>query len=306
MEIDRKLIGTIIALLAGIFLAGLYGIVFGQPVPVTVEVGEDAIHIQPDPIVVEVEAAPAGDLTGAAPAAAAYGLDYGTTHLYNLDLGGSLEVESTTTITGAVSMASTLAGSGAATFADDLTVSGCITVDQSGGDLALADDLDAGGGGTFVDDVTVTGVFTVDQSTADVSLADKLIVAGAVDLADTLAVESTMEVTGAVTLNSTLDVATAIQYGSGDLYPVGHATKSYEIEWGSEDITGTLNLDHGLTTVTWALCTLGQDPDDDAGDGAYCTVEVSGNAVTLKVWQDDWVTEATETDVTVHYLIIGE
>jgi hypothetical protein len=36
-----------------------------------------------------------------------------------------------------------------------------------------------------------------------------------------------------------------------------------------------------------------------------CTVTVSANVVTLKVWQDDFITAATETDVDVHWLVVG-
>ena len=73
----------------------------------------------------------------------------------------------------------------------------------------------------------------------------------------------------------------------------------------TESITGTATVSHGLTTVTWALCILGEDPTAGAGEAAHVTVAVSGNTVTAKVWQDDFVTAATETDVDVHCLVIG-
>jgi len=70
-------------------------------------------------------------------------------------------------------------------------------------------------------------------------------------------------------------------------------------------MTGTYTVSHGLTTVTWAMCTMGRDPDDDAGDAAHMTVEVSGNVVLAKMWQDDFVTAATEAGVAAHCLVIG-
>ena len=73
----------------------------------------------------------------------------------------------------------------------------------------------------------------------------------------------------------------------------------------SISMTGTYTVSHGLTTVTWAVCTLGQDPDDDAGDAAHITVSISDNTVVAKAWQDDFVTAATETSVAVHCLVIG-
>jgi hypothetical protein len=73
---------------------------------------------------------------------------------------------------------------------------------------------------------------------------------------------------------------------------------------GTETITDTLEVTTGLTTVTWALCTLGVDADTDAGDPVACTVSVSGNAVTVKLWQDDWSAGGTASQ-TVHWMAIG-
>jgi len=113
-------------------------------------------------------------------------------------------------------------------------------------------------------------------------------------LAGTLAVAGNTDLTG------------TLQYGSGNLYPVGYGTSGQEIIWGTESVTGTLAVTTGLTTVTWALCTIGEDPAAGAADHlAPCTVTVSGNAVTAKVWENDMVTESTETGVVVHWLAVG-
>jgi hypothetical protein len=111
--------------------------------------------------------------------------------------------------------------------------------------------------------------------------------------------------TGNTDLEGTLDVASTINYGADDLYPVGFATSGQQAVYGTDAITGTASAAHGLTTVTFALCTLGEDPESGAGDGAMCTVSVSGNVVTLDIWQDDFVTAATETDVLIHWLVVG-
>jgi len=68
--------------------------------------------------------------------------------------------------------------------------------------------------------------------------------------------------------------------------------------------TTTGTVAHGLTTVTWAVCTLAQDADDDSGDTASISVSISTNVVTVKAWQDD-ATAATDTDVDVNCLVIG-
>lgn len=90
-------------------------------------------------------------------------------------------------------------------------------------------------------------------------------------------------------------VGNLLQYGSSGEKAVA----------STESITGTATVAHGLTTVTWALCVLGEDPTSGAGDAAHVSVAISANVVTAKVWQDDFVTAATETDVAVHCLVIG-
>lgn len=84
-----------------------------------------------------------------------------------------------------------------------------------------------------------------------------------------------------------------------------YGTAGQQLVTGTSLVTGTATASHGLTTVTFALCTLGQDPTAGAGDGALCTVTVSANVVTLKVWQDDFVTAASEQNVDVHWLVVG-
>ena len=95
------------------------------------------------------------------------------------------------------------------------------------------------------------------------------------------------------------------QYGADTLYPVGYASSGQQMVYGTSTITGTATAVHGLTTVTFALSVLGEDPTSGAGDCAHATLTVSANVVTLKTWQDDFVTAATETSCDVHWLVIG-
>lgn len=101
------------------------------------------------------------------------------------------------------------------------------------------------------------------------------------------------------------DVAGTLQFGASNFYPVGYASSGEQIIVGTASITGTLAAPHGLTTVTFCLASLGEDPTAGAGDAAHVSVAVSANVCTLKAWQDDFVTAATETDVAVHWLVIG-
>ena len=108
-----------------------------------------------------------------------------------------------------------------------------------------------------------------------------------------------------VTHLSNLDVAGEIEYGSNDEYPLGYASSGQQLVYGTDVVTGTLAVNHGLSTVTFCVASMGKDPDDDAGDAAHVTVAVSSNVCTVKVWQDDFITAATETDIPVHWLVVG-
>jgi hypothetical protein len=137
-------------------------------------------------------------------------------------------------------------------------------------------------GSTLEDDTT----FTTLATTGNVGVGGDLSVTGASTLS------------GAVTAESTIALVS-------DAYPLGYASSGSQLVYGTSTITGTATAAHGLTTVTFALCTLGEDPTSGAGDGAMCTATISANVVTLKVWQDDFVTAASEADVDVHWLVVG-
>lgn len=149
------------------------------------------------------------------------------------------------------------------------------------------------GDDTMTGDLNVTGAGKVAAATTVATATPALVV-------DSLGESNLLEVRDAATPVFAINdggavVGNVLQYGSSGEKAVASTIS----------MTGTYTVAHGLTTVTWAMCTLGRDPDDDAGDAAHMTVEVSGNVVLAKMWQDDFVSAATEADVTAHCLVIG-
>lgn len=106
-------------------------------------------------------------------------------------------------------------------------------------------------------------------------------------------------------ITTTQVISSAGGFYSEEGYAAYIGTEGQTMVAWTDNVTGTATVAHGLTTVTWAVCSLGRDPDADAGDAAHVTLTVSANVVTAKVWQDDFVTAATETDIPVHCLVIG-
>lgn len=149
------------------------------------------------------------------------------------------------------------------------------------------------GDDTMTGDLNVTGAGKVAAATAVATATPAFVV-------DSAGVSNLFEVRDAATPVFAVNdggvvVGSVLQYGSsGD-----------KLVTTTESITGTVTVAHGLTTVTWALCVLGEDPTSGGGEAAHVSVAVSGNTVTAKVWQDDFVTEATETEVDVHCLVVG-
>jgi hypothetical protein len=111
--------------------------------------------------------------------------------------------------------------------------------------------------------------------------------------------------TGSITVaTGGANIAGEVEYGTNDLSILGYASAGEQLVVGtSSGVTATTVAAHGLTTVTFALCTLGEDPDTDAGDPVACSVTVAGDVVTVKLWQDDWTAGATAA--VVHWLVVG-
>jgi hypothetical protein len=115
-----------------------------------------------------------------------------------------------------------------------------------------------------------------------------------------------LELAGTLDVAGASDLVGTLNYGADNHYPVGFASSGQQFVFSSSSITGTAVAAHGLTTVTYALCTIGEDPIAGAnGHSAICSVTVAANVVTVKAWKDDLVTAATETGLTVYWLVVG-
>ena len=71
--------------------------------------------------------------------------------------------------------------------------------------------------------------------------------------------------------------------------------------FGSNTITDTLAVTHGLTTPLVALCTLGTDPVDN--EEQMCSATIAGATVTVKVWKEG--AAAGDSGVTVYWMVAG-
>lgn len=89
---------------------------------------------------------------------------------------------------------------------------------------------------------------------------------------------------------------------SGGRSPLAGASAGLKAVTGTNTVTGTLSVSHGLTTVTWCLATLGED---SVGTKAGVTTAVAGNACTVKVWNSALTPAASSAGAIVHWLVIG-
>ena len=78
---------------------------------------------------------------------------------------------------------------------------------------------------------------------------------------------------------------------------------SQKVIYGSNVVTGTLAVTHGLTTPLYAFCAMGTDPVDDQED--RCTVTISSSTVTVKVWKEASTPTAGDSGVTVYWQVVG-
>lgn len=152
---------------------------------------------------------------------------------------------------------------------------GCTWSVASGGTLAVAS------GGTFTGDLTgdVTGDLTGDiLGSSGTSLKDN------------------------VTITGTLDVAGAsINYGPNDLYPIGYTDSGFQAKWGSDVVTGTKNVTHGLTSPVAGVCTLAGELTDN--EEQVCSVKINGSTVSIYVYKEAGA--AGDSGVTVYWWLIG-
>lgn len=80
------------------------------------------------------------------------------------------------------------------------------------------------------------------------------------------------------------------------------ASSAYKTVWGSDTITATLAVTHGLTTPLYAFCTLGADPTN--GEESHCSVAISSSTVTVKVWKED-LPAAGDSGILVYWSVVG-
>jgi len=256
-----------------------------------------------------------------------FGGGYGTTGC-TLSTAGVLQCNGAGTVDGAL------------TAGGDLTVSDAFTVTQASGNVvaagtgtfagALSADSGAFGGG-YGDtgcSISSAGVLQCDGAmTGASSLTIDSIAAGGGygSTGCTLSTAGVLQCNGAGTVDGALtaggdltvsdaftvtqasgntDVAGTFQFGANDLYPVGYGTSGRQMVCGSDSISDTLAVSHGLTTPEIAWCTLGADVGTGAGDLVQCTCTIAGASVTVKGWQDDWQAGANLT--TIYWCVIGQ
>jgi len=187
--------------------------------------------------------------------------------------------------------------------ADDLII-GLGAVVGTTGILYFDENQDAGiGGASTGAKLDVTGNVIFDGAADEIQLT----VQGFTTQTSSLQVWENSGGTDVGTMSNAglLDISGELNYGSGNLSILGFATAGQQLIYGTASVTGTLAAPHGFTTVTFCNATLGEDPTSGAGDAAMVTVAVSGNVCTLKIWQDDFVTAATETSVAVQWFVVG-
>jgi hypothetical protein len=72
--------------------------------------------------------------------------------------------------------------------------------------------------------------------------------------------------------------------------------------YGTNVVTGTLSLSHGLTTPQTVFCTLLNDP---VANAAHCSATIAGSTVTLKTWKSDGTT-AGSVGTLVSWQVAGQ
>lgn len=82
-----------------------------------------------------------------------------------------------------------------------------------------------------------------------------------------------------------------------------YATPSTQIVCSTQTITDTANVSHGLTTASYALCSLNQTI---TGDSAACNATVTGGVtVTVKVRNSAATPAANSAGASINWCVIG-
>lgn len=208
----------------------------------------------------------------------------------DVTVGDDLAVTGDTSIAGGTLTALTVNGNATVTGTSDLQGN----VSDSGGDFTIADNAVVTGTADFQGDVSDSG--------GTLTMADNVAITGTSDLQGDISDSG-----GDLTIADNVDVTGTLQYGSGNLYPLGYATSGYEVYCSEATVTGTLvitSATHGITTPSTVLESMASAPGATAGDPFMPYSIWSGSTVTLTVAQDDG-TNAT-SGATVDYCIIGQ
>lgn len=236
--------------------------------------------------------------------------DGGVTASLTGDVTGDVTGDLTGNVTGNVTgdVTGTLTGNVTGNVTGDVTgdLTGNVTGDVTGnvtGDVT----------GTLTGNVTgnVTGDVTGDLTgnvTGDVTGTLTGNVTGNVtgdvtgDLTGDILGSSGTTIYDSVTITGTLDVAGAsLNYGPNNLYPIGYTDSGFQAKWGSDVITSTANVTHGLTTPVVGLCTLAGELVDN--EEQKCSLKITGSTVSIYVYKEDG--SAGDSGVTVYWYLIG-
>ena len=149
------------------------------------------------------------------------------------------------------------------------------------GDIAVEDNLTVGGNATVAGTLDVAGATSFGASQVfEGATAD--------------AYETTLAV-----IDPTADRTATLPNASGYVMVSG-GTGKYVL--GTNTITGTLTVSHGLTTPEAVFCSLVQDAEANA---ATCSATISGSTVVVKTWKADGAT-AGSVGKLVSWLVAGQ
>jgi hypothetical protein len=148
----------------------------------------------------------------------------------------------------------------------------------------------------------------VGDLSGDIRVEDNLMVGGNLEVAGTTTYGSSLIIEGAtadayettiVATDPTADRTITIGDDTGS---VMLTTTPGVFVFGNNIVTGTLAINHGLTTPQTAFCTLGAN---SAAASNVCTIAVVTSTATISVWKNDGTT-AGDAGVLVHWLVAGQ
>lgn len=246
-----------------------------------------------------------------------------------LQCDGAATLGSTLVVTGTSDLMGNLADSGGVlTIADDAAVTGTLTV---GGNAAMVSSLVTNGVGITNSVTGASNAVVFEGPTAD-AYQINLIAADATSSDKNITLPNLQ---GEVMVSNGWDASQGWWFSGQDLKHEGVtadgnefvfrapanpgatvvlsapdfsgyiATNSAALKtiYGSDTITGTLAVTHGLTTPLYAFCSMGADPVDNEED--RCTVLISSSTVTVKVWKEATSPTAGDSGVTVYWSVVG-